>query len=223
MRRRVRDAAIVAAAMIIMCIYTIGRISSTVVCIGDSITFGAGVYDTRYSESYPAYLQQLLGENYRVVNLGRSGTTAQRANPCAYTRSQQYRRSHMIGADIYIIMLGTNDTKPFNWDARAYEADLRALVEEYVNRVGAENIYLMQPPKCFLNESKGEILYGIDDNIVRDEMRPIVSKMAEDMGVHYIDMYEFTENHPEYYDDGIHPNAYGNKMIAEYLYETIWK
>jgi lysophospholipase L1-like esterase len=54
-------------------------------------------------------------------------------------------------------------------------------------------------------------------------MRPIVSEMAEDMGVHYIDMYEFTENHPEYYDDGIHPNAYGNKMIAEYLYETIWK
>ena len=47
MRRRVRDAAIVAAAMIIMCIYTIGRISSTVVCIGDSITFGAGVYDTK--------------------------------------------------------------------------------------------------------------------------------------------------------------------------------
>jgi lysophospholipase L1-like esterase len=36
-------------------------------CIGDSFTFGWGV---EFEESYPAVLQQLLGDRYQVLNLG---------------------------------------------------------------------------------------------------------------------------------------------------------
>ena len=46
-----------------------------VACIGDSITYGAGVLSTRDIDSYPAILQKLLGDSYQVLNYGLSGRT----------------------------------------------------------------------------------------------------------------------------------------------------
>ena len=45
-----------------------------VACVGDSITYGAGIKD-RKKNSYPAQLQSLLGEGYQVRNFGNSGST----------------------------------------------------------------------------------------------------------------------------------------------------
>jgi lysophospholipase L1-like esterase len=36
-----------------------------------------------------------------------------------------------------------------------------------------------------------------------------------------IDLFSLTKDHPEYFDDGVHPNAEGNKVIAGYLAEEI--
>ena len=46
----------------------------TVVCLGDSITYGGG--DQFGYASYPTRLQQLLGDSFTVLNLGGSGATA---------------------------------------------------------------------------------------------------------------------------------------------------
>ena len=48
-----------------------------VACVGDSITFGAGIED-REKKCYPAQLQELLGPRFEVRNFGRSGATASR-------------------------------------------------------------------------------------------------------------------------------------------------
>ena len=45
-----------------------------VACVGDSITFGAGVKN-RAENCYPAQLQKLLGSDYQVRNFGNSGST----------------------------------------------------------------------------------------------------------------------------------------------------
>ena len=47
----------------------------TIVCIGDSITFGSGVIMTRKKDAYPYILDNLL-EEYEVLNYGYSGATA---------------------------------------------------------------------------------------------------------------------------------------------------
>lgn len=46
-----------------------------VACVGNSITYGAGIAG-RENNSYPAQLQQLPGEGYRVENFGHNGATA---------------------------------------------------------------------------------------------------------------------------------------------------
>ena len=41
-----------------------------VLCIGDSITFGAGVVWTRWRDSWPSILKSLLGNQVQVLNYG---------------------------------------------------------------------------------------------------------------------------------------------------------
>ena len=45
-----------------------------VACAGNSITFGYTLQN-RETESYPAQLQQMLGDKYTVGNFGKSGAT----------------------------------------------------------------------------------------------------------------------------------------------------
>lgn len=45
--------------------------------------------------------------------------------------------------------------------------------------------------------------------------------MAKTHNVPVIDLYRLTEKHPEYFEDGVHPNRPGNKVIAEYVFSQI--
>lgn len=46
-----------------------------VACVGNSITYGAGI-SNREKNSYPAQLQYYLGDDYEVRNFGSNGATA---------------------------------------------------------------------------------------------------------------------------------------------------
>ena len=45
-----------------------------VACVGDSITFGAGIKE-RETQCYPVQLGQLLGDEFEVRNFGVNGAT----------------------------------------------------------------------------------------------------------------------------------------------------
>ncbi len=59
----------------------------TIICIGDSITEGIGSSDFA-KFSYPAQMQKILGENFKVINCGRNGATLM---PPASGSDDQYR------------------------------------------------------------------------------------------------------------------------------------
>ena len=85
-----------------------------VVCMGDSITEGFGV---EISESYPSVLQNLLGEEYRVVNKGVCCTTTLNVENekgvmgMPYMREARYKEALQEKGDIYVVLLGTNDAQ----------------------------------------------------------------------------------------------------------------
>ena len=79
-----------------------------VACVGNSITFGAGIKN-RDQDSYPAQLQKLLGDEYEVRNFGVSGTTALYNGITPYVQTSQYRESLEFNPDIVFIKFGTND------------------------------------------------------------------------------------------------------------------
>src|ERR687894_708126 len=61
-----------------------------VACVGDSITYGAGVED-REKNCYPAVLQSLLGDRYEVRNFGVSGATLLTRGDKPYVKEKAYR------------------------------------------------------------------------------------------------------------------------------------
>jgi len=113
-------------------------------CVGDSITYGAGVSNPSV-DGYPARLQKLLGTNYVVRNWGVSGTTLLKQGDSPYWNTSYYQLSHVIygtvAPNIVIIMLGSNDSKPQNWVyGTNYVPNYLGLIASYVT-----NKYLPNP------------------------------------------------------------------------------
>ena len=128
-----------------------------IACVGDSITYGAGVLGHRRSQSYPAYLQENLGEKYQVLNYGLSGRTLMDEGDVPYRSEKLYQKSLDAKADIYLLMLGTNDAKDYQWDEDAYAKEIKDFVETYQTAAPQAKIYLMQPPQAFSTQKDGSI------------------------------------------------------------------
>ena len=79
----------------------------------------------------------------------------------------------------------------------------------------------MTPPKAFPEEKTGVIVFEIQDDPIRGKIRPLVFSLGEKYGVQVVDLYALTEDHPEYFGDGVHPNELGNRVIAEHLHKEI--
>lgn len=185
-------------------------IPTTVAVIGDSITEGiSDVSDPRHGESYPAQLQTLLGDGYRVINYGASGRTLLDSGDLPYTQSGAFITSHQTSPSIVLIMLGTNDSKPQNWNARECEPQLTKFVTGYKNLPTAPVVYLLVPPAAFAND------IGASSDIIEHEIAPCITHVAAKLQLHVIDIFAATKDHPDYFPDGVHPNATGSKVIAE--------
>lgn len=183
-----------------------------VLCVGDSITYGQGVIMSRKTDSYPAFLAEYLGEDYQVWNYGLCNRTLLAEGQMPYGAEDFAAESLAEDADIVIIMLGTNDSKKMNWNAEKYEEEYIQFVKNYQNMESAPDVYIMMPPAVFAEvEDEGDC----DNTVVRDEVVPIVARVAEQTGAGLIDLYSLTESHPEWFADGLHPNAEGNRVIAE--------
>ncbi|MCD7817777.1 MAG: hypothetical protein LUH07_01825 [Lachnospiraceae bacterium] len=59
------------------------------------------------------------------------------------------------------------------------------------------------------------MIYGIQDSVIKSSIGRIVKNVSEKCQAGFIDLYQVTENHPEYFKDGVHPNAKGNAVIAQ--------
>ena len=192
-----------------------------VYCLGDSITYGSGLsQEMRPLACYPAQLQELLGAKYRVMNYGVSGRTLTDVPERSYRDTGYLDMVKMQSPDILVVMLGTNDSKEDVWDAQRYQEEYVALVEELQAIESEPDIYLMIPPEAFPYED-GVIVYGINNDIIHDEIRHIVRTVSEETGAGLIDLYAVTENHPEYFVDGVHPNEQGYEVLTKAVYEQI--
>lgn len=189
-----------------------------IVVVGDSITYGQGVLSTRETESYPALLAELLGEEYQTFNFGLCNRTLLSSGNMSYVNEDFATESLAVDADIVIIMLGTNDSKPDNWNAEQYEKEYVTFVQNYQNMTSAPEVYIMFPPRVFAEpENTGDC----NNDLLTTEVIPAIEQVAAQTGAKIIDLYSVTEEHADWYSDGLHPNANGNKAIAQAIYEQI--
>lgn len=196
-----------------------------IVALGDSITFGAGVIKTRTSDSWEAKLEKLLSGSYQVLNYGISGATLQNEGDCPYWNTtvkalQGYAEAALaLNPEILILMLGTNDSKPYNWNQERFEVQLDQRVKEL--KPAVKRLILMCPPFTCPANGSDVVAFDIQNEIIRDKIGPAVKKCAAENGVECIDLYSLTEGHGEYFMDGVHPNSFGNRIIAAEIHRHL--
>ncbi len=184
-----------------------GRI--VIACVGDSLTEGIGSTNAA-ARSYPAVLQTLLGDRYRVVNCGAAGTTLLSDNgaPC-YRRQSRFRDSRQCSPDAVIVMLGTNDAKP------AYQAYHDRFVAQMTDLIG---VYrgLSSAPKVYIATSPAvtETLDGITDAVVSGKIVPLQRQAAAETDCPVIDINAATAGKSAWSFDGVHLTDEGYRQIA---------
>lgn len=191
-----------------------------IACLGDSITFGAGIGGKK-EETWEYFLNQILTDRYQVINYGISGRTLQDEGDYPYKADKFYPISKETKAEIYLILLGTNDAKPYNWNEERYERELHALLKEYIEMEHGPKVILMSPPHCYEDKKSGIVLFDIEKKNIDGPIQEIVHRQANLFGIKLIDLYAHTEGHEDWFVDGVHPNALGNRKIAEYIAQQL--
>ncbi|NOS71421.1 MAG: sialate O-acetylesterase [Verrucomicrobia bacterium] len=188
-------------------------------CVGDSITFGSGLATT--AETYPFKLQQLLGPAYSVANYGVSGATLLKAGDSPYWGTSAYTFSHGIRGgqipNIVILMLGSNDAKPQNWQfSGSFIQDYTNLVASYANLTTHPRILVCTPPPVF-----GSGAFNINPGVVETNIAPLVRQLSLALDRELIDMNSIFAGHPELFPDTVHPNSDGATAMASLVYTAI--
>lgn len=187
-----------------------------VACVGDSITFGHGIAD-RDHDTYPAILDSLLGSKFNVQNFGVSGTTALKKSNMPYMNEQAYKDALAFNPDIVTIKLGTNDSKPYNWENKAnFKDDLKFMINSFRELPANPDIWLCLPVPAYGNA------WNINDSIIFNEVIPLIREVAKEEGVEVVDLNTPMSNQRKFFPDTIHPNEEGQEKIASILYEEIF-
>jgi acyl-CoA thioesterase I len=203
-----------------------------VACVGNSITEGWGL--DKDKEAYPVILQQKLGSNYVVRNYGLSNRTMLRNGDDPYSKEEAYGHVLAWEPNIVIIKLGTNDSKPENWNEHKGEfyRDYVDFVNSFKALSSKPKIYICLPVPVFESKDEFDEEWGITENIVKTGVLPLVKKAAQHTKCEIINLYAAfygkdnsnqTEDGQLMSLDGVHPTAKGAALIAEEVFKAITK
>ena len=186
-----------------------------VACIGNSITFGAGIKN-RSRDSYPSVLARMLGDSYWVKNFGVSARTMLNKGDHPYMNEPAYKNALAFNPNIVVIKLGTNDSKSFNWKYKAdFMKDAQTMIDAFKGLPSQPKIYLCYPSKAYLTGD------GINDDIISTEIIPMIKKLAKKNDLSVIDLHTAMDGMPELFPDRIHPNEKGAQVMAKAVYQSI--
>ena len=186
-----------------------------VACIGNSITFVAGIKN-RSRDSYPSVLARMLGYSCWVKNFGVSARTMLNKGDHPYINEPAYKNALAFNPNIVVIKLGTNDSKSFNWKYKAdFMKDAQTMINAFKGLPSQPKIYLCYPSKAYLTGD------GINDDIISKEIIPMIKKLAKKNDLSVIDLHTAMDGMPELFPDRIHPNEKGAQVMAKAVYQSI--
>ena len=185
-----------------------------IACVGDSITADPA--------SWCVVLDQKLGSDYMVRNFGVSGTCALKGCDAPYWSTAQFESSHDFGPDIVIIMLGTNDSKPSNWNRGKgqFAADYGALIDSYTSLATHPRVYAIIVIPAGRND------WAISGATIANELNPIIEQVALAKMITTID--GFAAFGGAMFDtslfsasDQVHPYPKGHQVLGHAVYEVL--
>lgn len=198
-----------------------------VACVGDSITYGVNLAS---NQTYPAFLQTLLGSGYNVQNFGYPGLSLMSlpgGNPSyhpAYTSTTQYSAAINFNPNIVIIMLGTNDASfapnaGQTW-AQTYES---MFISQYQSLIGAFKNCPAHPVVyvALCTRIAGSNSYGIDPTVLNSVIVPELSTIAAAASAPVVNFFAASSPYGNAYQDNVHPTATLTQIMANSAYASI--
>ncbi len=149
----------------------------TIVCLGDSITYG---YDnnskmrsyTQVSTPYPLALQQILGEKYQVINSGNTGWQARQ------TLDHLNKLVFKYEPDVVILMLGINDARGSRQGLPVFQNDYYRDMKKIITRIQDKDIEVkLLTPTPVLNP---RVKY----------FNRVAIELAKELKLEYVDMHK---------------------------------
>jgi lysophospholipase L1-like esterase len=212
-----------------------------VALLGDSITLGQACGNGGYEK----YLAPALGErHYAVRTFAGNGLAAVAFNASgatdpsaagfaanyagrAFVRSQQWLDALAFDADVYVVMLGTNDASTEAWalaggSAAALLRDYGALLAQLRALPAGPEVLAAVPPPALKNP------WGINATLA-NALLPLQAfpALRAATGVPLIDVFSAlgggSEAGAPFFCDGVHPTKEGAKRIAMAVYEGLWR
>ena len=184
-----------------------------VACIGNSITYGYGLpKERRNALSYPAKLQQYLGDGYEVANFGHNGATLLRHGHRPYVTLPEYTAALDFRPDIAVIHLGVNDTDPRNWPNYNDEfvADYCALIDTL--RAVKPEVRILVARLSPLRA--GHKRFRTGTRLWRLKAQQAIEDVARIKGVELIDFDAPLRDRQNLIYDNIHPDSTGYDILA---------
>ena len=202
-----------------------------VACVGDSITQGINSVD-KINKIYPAYLQNMLGWNYFVLNAGLSGYSTVNTDEYAYCKSAQYKDALGLVPDVVIYALGTNDANPSpnqpykNWDdpennrAEKFLDSTRELLDSFYDVNPDCQVFLCYPASLFKVENDQWNAVPWAEGIEK-HVRPLLEQIVADYELPTVDFWQWSKDNSYVFTDGLHPKDETYEPFAKHIYDNI--
>lgn len=188
-----------------------------IACVGDSITWGFTIVNRR-KYSYPALMQQRLGDEYEVRNFGYNDAAARFDADTPYVKKNVYQDSLEWNPDVVLLMLGSNDTKRRNWDPEIFRRDYTRIVKSYLKLPSKPRVILIAPIQIF--QPMHIPVLGLYSETMENGVRPAIREIASETGLELVDLANlFTDS--KYMMDGVHPQREGAKMLEEAIFKGV--
>lgn len=197
--------------------------AQTILCFGDSNTYGQRADDIngRWPTDirWTGQLQDLLEQDYYVIEEGLSGRTAHQAKdyltPCLESHNP---------IDIVVLMLGTNDLKKeYNRSPQDICRAVRALIlciKKYARSPDRETRIILANP-IGIDSSAPKFNFNIHDqtkiNSTLKELSLLLEQLAKDEQCAFLDASLIAQPG----EDGVHLSKDSHEKLAKSIYKLI--
>lgn len=200
----------------------------TILCYGDSLTWG---YDAEtlgrhaLADRWPSALKAELGDGFHVIAEGLNGrTTAFDDNMAGEDRNGARILPTILGShmplDLVIIMLGSNDMKPWiHGRALAAAHGMKRLVQiiighPYFGNAAAPKILLVSPPHVSRTDNTEFADMFAGGNEASAKLAALYRQVADEMGCDFFNAASVAKTTPL---DGVHLDAENTRAIGKAL------
>lgn len=203
---------------LLLCTTAYAQKKIKVACVGNSVTYGAGI-DNREVNSYPAQLQRMLGEDYEVINFGKSGATLLNKGHRPYCEQEEYKAALDFAGDLVVIHLGLNDTDPRNWPNYRdnFVADYLSLIESFRKVNPACKIWICRMTP--ISHRHPRFKSGTRDWYWMEQAT--IEEIASLGNTGLIDLQAGLYNRPDLLPDALHPTAEGAGILAKTICQEL--